>query len=136
MVRLLHTPNPYHQTKKPQFKLQQNVVEYIILAASVATTTSLSLSSRMVTLHHQKRQHSRNQVRHIHIQHHVPRFSVRSGLRTRFFPTRTQCTTSSNNCDRVYRVNLMRTDVADLVKDALVNDWVELRIIGNVSADI
>ncbi|KAJ0576251.1 hypothetical protein HanOQP8_Chr05g0179741 [Helianthus annuus] len=30
----------------------------------------------------------------------------------------------------------MQTDAADLVKDALVNDWVELRIIGDVNAEI
>ncbi|MFS8026542.1 hypothetical protein Hanom_Chr16g01487951 [Helianthus anomalus] len=112
-------PNPYHQPKNPQFKLQQVAVEYINLVAPVATTPlSLYLSSRTVNLHRQKRQHSRNQLSPSTFNIMYRGFLLGRGSVPVFFQP------------------AHSTDAADLVKDALVNDCVGLRIIGDVNAEI
>ncbi|KAJ0756601.1 hypothetical protein HanOQP8_Chr04g0136961 [Helianthus annuus] len=98
--QIIRNPNPYHQPKKPQFKLQQVVVEYIIIAAPVATVASLSLSVQLLF--------TTKNDNTVGIKYATSTFNImyRGFLLGRdfvpgFFPTCTQCTTGSDNCDRI-----------------------------------
>ncbi|KAM0063953.1 putative Late embryogenesis abundant protein, LEA_2 subgroup [Helianthus debilis subsp. tardiflorus] len=120
--------------KKPQFELQQVAVEYINLAAPVATTASLSLAIRLLF--------TAKNDNTVGIKYGTSTFNImyrgiplgRGSVPGFFQPAHSvrQVQTTVT----VDRVNLMQTDAADLVKDALVNDRVELRILGDISAEI
>ncbi|KAI3810340.1 hypothetical protein L1987_19952 [Smallanthus sonchifolius] len=117
--------------KKPQFDLQQVAIQYINLAAPLPTTASLSLAVRMLF--------TATNDNKVGIKYGVSTFNIMyrgiplgRGTVPGFFHSVRQVQTTVI----VDRVNLMQADAADLVRDATVNDRVELRIMGDVNAKI
>ncbi|XP_071696536.1 NDR1/HIN1-like protein 13 [Rutidosis leptorrhynchoides] len=124
--------------KKPHFNLQQVSVQYINLA-TISTTTlptsaSISLAVRMLFIaeNHNK----------VAIKYGVSTFNIMyrgiplgRGTVPGFYQP-AHSVREIESLVTVDRVNLMQTDAADLIKDASVNDRVELRILGDVNAKI
>ncbi|XP_076919742.1 uncharacterized protein LOC143580660 [Bidens hawaiensis] len=120
--------------KKPQFELQQVAVQYINLAAPVATTASLSLAIRMLF--------TAKNDNTVGIQYGTSTLSIMyrgvplgRGTVPGFFQP-AHSVRQIQTTVIVDRVNLMQADAADLIKDATVNDRVELKIMGDVNAKI
>ncbi|XP_076939344.1 uncharacterized protein LOC143608002 [Bidens hawaiensis] len=120
--------------KKPQFELQQVAVQYINLAAPVATTASLSLAIRMLF--------TAKNDNTVGIQYGTSTLSIMyrgiplgRGTVPGFFQP-AHSIRQIQTTVIVDRVNLMQADAADLIKDATVNDRVELKIMGDVNAKI
>lgn len=135
--------------KKPQFDLQQVGVQYMGIstsnpsafdgsATSVATTTpttaSLSLTIRMLF--------TAVNPNKVGIKYGESRFTVMYRgipLGKASVPGFYQEAHSTRNVEAtiaVDRANLMQADAADLIRDASLNDRVELRVLGNVGAKI
>ncbi|KAJ9561428.1 hypothetical protein OSB04_006588 [Centaurea solstitialis] len=126
--------------KKPQFELQQVAVQYINLAAPVnapataTTTASLSLAVRMLfTAKNDNKVGIKYGVSTFNIMYRgIPlgRGTVPGFYQPAHSVRQVQTTVT------VDRVNLMQADAADLVRDASLNDRVELRMMGDVNAKI
>ncbi|KAL7583443.1 uncharacterized protein LOC111903441 [Lactuca sativa] len=128
--------------KKPQFDLQQVTVQYINFAATNSFTsavdspssTSLSLVIGMVfTAKNDNIAGIKYRDSTFNIMYRgVPlgRGTVPGFYQAAHSVKKVQTTVS------VDRVNLLQADAAELVTDASVNDRVELRIMGDVSAKI
>ncbi|KVI10979.1 uncharacterized protein LOC112506225 [Cynara cardunculus var. scolymus] len=122
--------------KKPQFDLQQVGVQYINLAAPVnaPTTASLSLAIRMLfTAKNDNKVGIKYGVSTFNIMYRgIPlgRGTVPGFYQPAHSVRQVQTTVT------VDRVNLLQADAADLVRDASLNDRVELRIMGDVNAKI
>ncbi|KAI3752785.1 hypothetical protein L2E82_24822 [Cichorium intybus] len=122
--------------KKPQFDLQQVGVQYINLAAPVNTpsTASLSLAIRMLfTAKNDNKVGIKYGVSTFNIMYRgIPlgRGTVPGFYQPAHSVRRVQTTVT------VDRVNLLQADAANLVRDASLNDRVELRIMGDVNAKI
>ncbi|KAH7833036.1 hypothetical protein Vadar_002541 [Vaccinium darrowii] len=136
--------------KKPQFDLQQVAVQYVgitpnppspstttITDPTIATPTSsasVSLSIRMLFT-------AANDNK-VGIKYGESRFTVMyrgiplgKGTVPGFFQA-AHSVRQVETTVAVDRVNLMQADAADLVRDASVNDRVELRVLGDVGAKI
>ncbi|KAI3715746.1 hypothetical protein L6452_22733 [Arctium lappa] len=127
--------------KKPEFNLQQVGVQYINLAAATATadvnsptSASLSLAIRMLfTAKNDNKVGIKYEESTFNIMYRgIPlgRGSVPGFFQPAHSIRQVQTTVS------VDRVNLLQADAADLVRDASLNDRVELRIMGDVRAKI
>lgn len=122
--------------KKPQFDLQQVGVQYINLAAPVNTpsTASLSLAIRMLfTAKNDNKVGIKYGVSTFNIMYRgIPlgRGTVPGFYQPAHSVRQVQTTVT------VDRVNLLQADAANLVRDASLNDRVELRIMGDVNAKI
>lgn len=131
--------------KKPQFDLQQVGVQYVGIssppsetaaatATAAAESASLSLSIRM--------QFTAANPNKVGIRYGESRFTVmyrgiplgRASVPGFFQPAHSVREISTTVA--VDRVNLLQADAADLVKDASLNDRVELRVLGDVGAKI
>lgn len=124
--------------KKPQFDLQQVGVQYVGITAnptsSTTTTASLSLNIRMsFTAVNPNKVGIKYGESIFHVMYKgVPlgRASVPGFYQPAHSVRQVETTVA------VDRVNLEQTDAADLIKDASLNDRVELRIMGDVGAKI
>ncbi|KAL7592206.1 uncharacterized protein LOC111888664 [Lactuca sativa] len=123
--------------KKPQFDLQQVGVQYINLATSpvnTPSTASLSLAIRMLfTAKNDNKVGIKYGVSTFNIMYRgIPlgRGTVPGFYQPAHSVRRVQTTVT------VDRVNLLQADAASLVRDASLNDRVELRILGDVNAKI
>ncbi|KVH93461.1 NDR1/HIN1-like protein 6 [Cynara cardunculus var. scolymus] len=128
--------------KKPEFNLQQVGVQYINLAATNPPTTnvnspssaSLSLAIRMLfTAKNENKVGIKYEESTFNIMYRgIPlgRGTVPGFFQPAHSIRQVQTTVS------VDRVNLLQADATDLVRDASLNDRVELRIMGDVRAKI
>lgn len=130
--------------KKPQFDLQQVGVQYMGITTpntntntntnTIPTTASLSLNIRMIF--------TAVNPNKVGIQYEESRFTVMYRgipLGRASVPGFFQDPHSQRQVDAtiaVDRVNLLHADAADLVRDASLNDRVELGILGDVAAKI
>ncbi|KAE8668343.1 trichohyalin-like [Hibiscus syriacus] len=136
--------------KKPQFDLQQVVVQYMGISTSntssfdgtatatavstTPTTASLSLTIRMIF--------TAVNPNKVGIKYGESRFTVTYRgipLGKASVPGFYQEAHSAKTVDAtiaVDRANLMQADAADLIRDASLNDRVELRVLGDVGAKI
>ncbi|KAI7733984.1 hypothetical protein M8C21_032565, partial [Ambrosia artemisiifolia] len=130
--------------KKPQFTLQQVGIQYINLAATpppfpgansaTETAASLSLAIRMIFT-------AKNDNK-VGIKYDESTFTIMyrgiplgRGVVPGFYQPAHSVRLVQTTV-LVDRVNLMQADAADLLKDASLNDRVELRILGDVRAKI
>nr|XP_043626648.1 NDR1/HIN1-like protein 10 [Erigeron canadensis] len=127
--------------KKPEFNLQQVGVQYINLASNNAppyysspSSASLSLAIRMLfTAKNDNKVGIKYQQSTFNIMYRgIPlgRGTVAGFYQPAHSVRQVQTTVS------VDRVNLLQADASDLVNDAVLNDRVELRIMGDVRAKI
>ncbi|KAK4378637.1 hypothetical protein RND71_000499 [Anisodus tanguticus] len=124
--------------KKPQFDLQQVGVQYVGITPNPATITtssaSVSLNIRMVftAFNDNKVGIKYGQSRFTIIYHGIPlgRGTVPGFYQPAHSVKRVETTIV------VDRVNLLQADAADLIRDAALNDRVELRVLGDVGAKI
>ncbi|KAL4038169.1 hypothetical protein IC575_001776 [Cucumis melo] len=120
--------------KKPQFDLQQVGVQYMGITNPNPTTASLSLNIRMIF--------TAVNPNKVGIKYEESRFTVMYRgipLGRASVPGFFQDPHSQRQVDAtiaVDRVNLLQADAADLIRDASLNDRVELRILGDVAAKI
>ncbi|CAK9309263.1 unnamed protein product [Citrullus colocynthis] len=120
--------------KKPQFDLQQVGVQYMGITNPNPTTASLSLNIRMIF--------TAVNPNKVGIKYGESRFTVMYRgipLGRASVPGFFQDPHSQRQVDAtiaVDRVNLLQADAADLIRDASLNDRVELRILGDVAAKI
>lgn len=133
--------------KKPQFDLQQVGVQYMGIspnppsldATVAAVTTTTSSASLSLTIHMLFTALNPNKVG---IKYGESRFTVMYRgipLGKASVPGFYQQAHSLRNVEAtivVDRVNLMQADAADLIRDASLNDRVELRVLGDVGAKI
>ncbi|KAK3184983.1 hypothetical protein Dsin_032269 [Dipteronia sinensis] len=136
--------------KKPQFDLQQVGVQYMGITPTTAssldptTTTSNTISSTQsasisLTIHMLFTAVNPNKVG---IKYGESRFTVMYRgipLGKASVPGFYQESHSSRNVEAtiaVDRANLMQADAASLIKDASLNDRIELRVLGDVGAKI
>ncbi|XP_047335136.1 NDR1/HIN1-like protein 13 [Impatiens glandulifera] len=125
--------------KKPQFDLEQVGVQYVGInpnppSSSTATSASVSLNIRMLftTVNDNK----------IGIKYDESRFTVMykgiplgRGIVPGFYQP-AHSVRQVETTIAVDRVNLLQADATDLIRDATVNDRVELRVLGEVGAKI
>ncbi|XP_023730600.1 uncharacterized protein LOC111878319 [Lactuca sativa] len=128
--------------KKPEFNLQQVGVQYISLSAAnppsatvnSPNSASISLAIRMMfTAKNDNKVGIKYEESTFNIMYHgIPlgRGTVPGFFQPAHSIREVQTTVT------VDRVNLLQTDAADLVRDATLNDRVELRIMGDVRAKI
>ncbi|XP_031127103.1 NDR1/HIN1-like protein 13 [Ipomoea triloba] len=125
--------------KKPQFDLQQVGVQYVGIipnsaAAAAAASASVSLNIRMVFA-------AANDNK-VGIKYDESRFTVMYRgipLGRGIVPAFYQPAHSIRRVETtivVDRVSLLQTDADALVRDAMVNDRVELRVLGDVGAKV
>ncbi|KAL5787537.1 hypothetical protein ACOSP7_004486 [Xanthoceras sorbifolium] len=137
--------------KKPQFDLQQVGVQYMgitptssfdpttIAAATTASSSNTMSASISLTIHMLFTAVNPNKVG---IKYGESRFTVMYRgipLGKASVPGFYQEAHSSRNVEAtiaVDRANLMQADAASLIKDASLNDRVELRVLGDVGAKI
>ncbi|XP_024960595.1 uncharacterized protein LOC112501157 [Cynara cardunculus var. scolymus] len=128
--------------KKPQFDLQQVTVQYINLAATnsftaaVDSPSSASLSLVIRMLFTAKNDNIAG-IKYRDSTFNIMYRGIPLGRGT--VPGFYQAAHSAKNVETtvsVDRVNLLQADAADLVRDASLNDRVELRIMGDVNAKI
>ncbi|XP_009604535.1 NDR1/HIN1-like protein 13 [Nicotiana tabacum] len=126
--------------KKPQFDLQQVGVQYVgitpnsAIASAAASSAAVSLNIHMVftAVNDNK----------VGIKYDESRFTVMYRgipLGRGIVPGFYQPAHSVRRVETtivVDRVNLLQADAADLIRDAALNDRVELRILGDVGAKI
>ncbi|XP_057803887.1 uncharacterized protein LOC131019390 [Salvia miltiorrhiza] len=120
--------------KKPEFDLQQVGVQYMGISPTTASSAAVSLNIRMVF--------TAANGNKVGIKYGESRFTVmyrgiplgRGGVPGFYQPAhsvrRIECVIV------VDRVSLLQADAADLVRDASLNDRVELRVVGDVGAKI
>ncbi|XP_060167786.1 uncharacterized protein LOC132598738 [Lycium barbarum] len=124
--------------KKPQFDLQQVGVQYVGITrnpAAIATSSaSVSLNIRMVftAFNDNKVGIKYGQSRFTIMYRGIPlgRGTVPGFYQPAHSVKRVETTIV------VDRVNLLQADAADLIRDAALNDRVELRVLGDVGAKI
>uniref|UniRef100_A0A5B6YGB5 Late embryogenesis abundant protein LEA-2 subgroup domain-containing protein n=1 Tax=Davidia involucrata TaxID=16924 RepID=A0A5B6YGB5_DAVIN len=124
--------------KKPQFDLQQVGVQYMGITTNptTAATTSASVSLNIRMLFTAVNDNK------VGIKYGESRFSVMYRgipLGKGTVPGFYQAAHSVRQVETtiaVDRVNLLQADAADLVRDASLNDRVELRVLGDVGAKI
>ncbi|XP_021910062.1 uncharacterized protein LOC110823874 isoform X2 [Carica papaya] len=131
--------------KKPQFDLQQVGVQYMGISASnptsldpatvsTTTTASLSLTIRMLF--------TAVNPNKVGIKYGESSFTVMYRgipLGKASVPGFYQEAHSTRNVEAIIavdRVNLLQADAADLIRDASLNDRVQLRVLGDVGAKI
>ncbi|EOX97411.1 hypothetical protein QUC31_015704 [Theobroma cacao] len=134
--------------KKPQFDLQQVGVQYMGIStsnpsafdgAAAAVTTTPTTASLSLTIHMLFTAVNPNKVG---IKYGESRFTVMYRgipLGKAAVPGFFQEAHSTRNVEAtiaVDRANLMQADAADLIRDASLNDRVELRVLGDVGAKI
>ncbi|KAK2992804.1 hypothetical protein RJ640_009101 [Escallonia rubra] len=125
--------------KKPQFDLQQVAVQYVGItpnppASAAAASATVSLNIRMLFT-------AANDNK-VGIKYGESRFTVmyrgiplgRGTVPGFYQPAHSVRQVSTTIA--VDRVNLMQADAADLIRDASLNDRVELRVLGDVGAKI
>ncbi|KAK3000953.1 hypothetical protein RJ639_021318 [Escallonia herrerae] len=124
--------------KKPQFDLQQVAVQYVGITpnppAAAAASATVSLNIRMLFT-------AANDNK-VGIKYGESRFTVmyrgiplgRGTVPGFYQPAHSVRQVSTTIA--VDRVNLMQADAADLIRDASLNDRVELRVLGDVGAKI
>ncbi|XP_043712612.1 NDR1/HIN1-like protein 26 [Telopea speciosissima] len=126
--------------KKPQFDLQQVSVQYVGITTapasqtSPATSASLSLSIRMLFTAVNP---NKVGIKYGESKFYVMYKGVPLGVAT--MPGFYQPSHSVRQVETtvvVDRINLLQTDAEDLVKDASLNDRVELKVMGDVGAKI
>ncbi|KAK3009498.1 hypothetical protein RJ639_013863 [Escallonia herrerae] len=123
--------------KKPQFDLQQVTVQYVGItpnppASPAAATVSLNIRMLFTAANDNK----------VGIKYGESRFTVmyrgiplgRGTVPGFYQPAHSVRQVSTTIA--VDRVNLMQADAADLIRDASLNDRVELRVLGDVGAKI
>ncbi|KAA8536516.1 hypothetical protein F0562_028994 [Nyssa sinensis] len=124
--------------KKPQFDLQQVGVQYVGIspnpATAAATSATVSLNIRLLftAVNDNK----------VGIKYRESRFTVMyrgiplgKGIVPGFYQP-AHSVRQVETTVAVDRVNLLQADAADLLRDASVNDRVELRVLGDVGAKI
>ncbi|GFP93861.1 hypothetical protein PHJA_001530400 [Phtheirospermum japonicum] len=120
--------------KKPEFDLQQVGVQYMGISPTTASAAAVSLNIRMLFT-----AANNNKVG---IKYGESRFTVMYRgipLGRGTVPAFDQPAHSVRRVETtivVDRVSLLQADAADLLKDASVNDRVELRVVGDVGAKI
>ncbi|XP_022971998.1 uncharacterized protein LOC111470648 [Cucurbita maxima] len=120
--------------KKPQFDLQQVGIQYMNITTPNPTAASLSLNIRMIF--------TAVNPNKVGIKYGESRFTVMYRgipLGRASIPGFFQDPHSQRQVDAtiaVDRVSLLQADAADLIRDASLNDRVELRILGDVAAKI
>ncbi|KAJ9537448.1 LOW QUALITY PROTEIN: hypothetical protein OSB04_030181 [Centaurea solstitialis] len=130
VVLILYVRTPDQEPIKPRFELEQVGVEYLNYSVNGSSTASVSLAVRMLFMAENDNDDS--------IEYGVSSFNImyrgvplgRATLPAFCLDgvTRVQTTVTAD------RVNL--EDAADFVRDASLNDRVELRIMGDVNAYI
>ncbi|KAI7992862.1 NDR1/HIN1-like protein 13 [Camellia lanceoleosa] len=120
--------------KKPQFDLQQVGVQYLGISPTTPTSASVSLTIRLLftAVNDNK----------VGIKYSESRFTVMYRgipLGRGVVPGFYQAAHSVREVETtvaVDRVSLLQADAAELVRDAELNDRVELRVLGDVGAKI
>ncbi|KAI8028161.1 NDR1/HIN1-like protein 13 [Camellia lanceoleosa] len=127
--------------KKPQFDLQQVGVQYVGISPNPPSTTATEPSSASVSLNIRLLFTAANDNK-VGIKYGESRFTVMYRgipLGRGVVPGFYQAAHSVRQVETtvaVDRVNLMQADAAELVRDATLNDRVELRVLGDVGAKI
>lgn len=120
--------------KKPEFDLQQVSIQYMGISATTASSAAVSLNIRMLF--------TATNDNKVGIKYGESRFTVMYRgipLGRGTVPGFYQPTHSVRRIETVIvvdRVSLLQADAADLVRDASLNDRVELRVVGDVGARI
>ncbi|KAF8411827.1 hypothetical protein HHK36_004386 [Tetracentron sinense] len=126
--------------KKPQFDLQQVGVQYVgITATETATGATTRTASLTLKIRMQFTAVNRNKVG---IKYSESRFTVmyrgiplgRASVPGFYQPEHSVRQVETTVA--VDRVNFLQADATDLIKDASLNDRVELRIMGDIGAKI
>ncbi|XP_058097215.1 uncharacterized protein LOC131242528 [Magnolia sinica] len=121
--------------KKPQFDLQQVNVQYIIVAPSAAATAAyLSLNLTMIFTAVNP---NKVGIKYSPSAFYIMYKGVPLGLATVpgfYQPAHSRRTVETRAS--VDRVNVLQQDALELVRDATLNDRVELRVTGDVGAKI
>ncbi|OIT00880.1 PREDICTED: uncharacterized protein LOC109229291 [Nicotiana attenuata] len=125
--------------KKPQFDLQQVGVQYVGITPNSVIAAAASSASVSLNIHMVFTAVNDNKVG---IKYDESRFTVMYRgipLGRGIVPGFYQPAHSVRRVETtivVDRVNLLQADAADLIRDAALNDRVELRILGDVGAKI
>ncbi|XP_051132625.1 uncharacterized protein LOC127252477 [Andrographis paniculata] len=120
--------------KKPEFELQQVAVQYVGINPTTASSATVSLAVRMLFA-------ARNDNK-VGIKYRESRFSIMYRgipLGRGAVPGFYQPAHSVRRIETIIavdRVSLLQADAADLLRDASLNDRVELRVVGDVGAKI
>ncbi|KAL8061076.1 hypothetical protein ABFX02_02G064800 [Erythranthe guttata] len=120
--------------KKPEFNLQQVGVQYMGISPTTASSATVSLGIRMVFT-------AANDNK-VGIKYRESRFTIMYRgipLGKGTVPAFDQAAHTVKRIEiaiAVDRVSLLQADAADLVRDASLNDRVELRVVGDVGAKI
>ncbi|KAL7157244.1 hypothetical protein ABFS83_02G064700 [Erythranthe nasuta] len=120
--------------KKPEFNLQQVGVQYMGISPTTASSATVSLDIRMVFT-------AANDNK-VGIKYRESRFTIMYRgipLGKGTVPAFDQAAHTVKRIEiaiAVDRVSLLQADAADLVRDASLNDRVELRVVGDVGAKI
>ncbi|KAL3638147.1 hypothetical protein CASFOL_018017 [Castilleja foliolosa] len=120
--------------KKPEFDLQQVGVQYMGISPTASSSAAVSLNIRMLFT-------ATNNNR-VGIKYGESRFTVmyrgiplgRGTVPAFYQPAHTLTRVATTIV--VDRVSLLQADAADLLRDASVNDRVDLRVVGDVGAKI
>ncbi|XP_073311865.1 uncharacterized protein [Primulina huaijiensis] len=120
--------------KKPEFDLQQVGVQYVGINPTTTSSAVVSLNIRMLF--------SAANDNKVGIKYGESRFTVmyrgiplgRGTIPAFYQPAHSLRRVETTIA--VDRVNLLQADAADLVRDASLNDRVELRVVGDVGAKI
>ncbi|KAL3620890.1 hypothetical protein CASFOL_035802 [Castilleja foliolosa] len=120
--------------KKPEFDLQQVGVQYMGISPTASSSAAVSLNIRMLF-----KAANNNKVG---IKYGESRFTVMyrgiplgRGTVPEFYQAAHTVTRVATTIV-VDRVSLLQADAADLLRDASVNDRVDLRVVGDVGAKI
>ncbi|KAI3445673.1 hypothetical protein Pfo_002338 [Paulownia fortunei] len=120
--------------KKPEFDLQQVGVQYMGISPTTASSASVSLNIRMLftAANDNKVGIKYGESRFTVMYRGIPlgRGTVPGFYQPAHSVRRIETTIA------VDRVNLLQADAADLLRDASLNDRVELRVVGDVGAKI
>ncbi|XP_009759236.1 NDR1/HIN1-like protein 13 [Nicotiana tabacum] len=125
--------------KKPQFDLQQVGVQYVGITPNSVIAAAASSASVSLNIHMVFTAVNDNKVG---IKYDESRFTVMyrgiplgRGIVPGFYQP-AHSVRRVETTIAVDRVNLLQADAADLIRDAALNDRVELRILGDVGAKI
>ncbi|KAL0348277.1 UNVERIFIED_CONTAM: hypothetical protein Sangu_1055500 [Sesamum angustifolium] len=120
--------------KKPEFELQQVGVQYLGISPTTASSATFSLIIRMLF--------TATNDNKVGIKYRESKFTIMyrgiplgRGVVPGFFQP-AHSVRRIETAIVVDRVNLLQADAADLLRDASLNDRVELRVVGDVGAKI
>ncbi|KAL0387182.1 UNVERIFIED_CONTAM: hypothetical protein Sradi_2600000 [Sesamum radiatum] len=120
--------------KKPEFELQQVGVQYLGISPTTASSATFSLIIRMLF--------TATNDNKVGIKYRESTFTIMyrgiplgRGVVPGFFQP-AHSVRRIETAIVVDRVNLLQADAADLLRDASLNDRVELRVVGDVGAKI